>query len=121
MVGPNKSIIKPEISKKEEKGHSEIEYHDEKILSEKNILIVGSGGLGCELLKLLVINGFKKISITDIDKIELSNLSRQFLFDHSLIGKYKSEIDDEKIKEYRQDPSLIITSYIENIKDEDKL
>ena len=55
-----------------------------------------------------------------MDKIERSNLNRQFLFDHSSIGKYKSEIAAEKIKEYRQDPSLIITSYIGNIKDEDK-
>ena len=63
------------------------EYLDEKVLSEKKILIVGAGGLGCELLKLLVINGFKQISIIDMDKIERSNLNRQFLFDHSSIGR----------------------------------
>ena len=107
-------------TKKEEKEISEIEYYDEKILSEKKILIVGAGGLGCELLKLLVINGFKQISIIDMDKIERSNLNRQFLFDHSSIGKYKSEIAIEKIKEYRQDPSLLIKSYIGNIKDENQ-
>ena len=67
------------------------EYLDENVLSEKKILIVGAGGLGCELLKLLVINGFKQISIIDMDKIERSNLNRQFLFDHASIGKYKSE------------------------------
>ena len=96
------------------------EYLDEKILSEKKILIVGAGGLGCELLKLLVINGFKQISIIDMDKIERSNLNRQFLFDHSSIGKYKSEVAVKKIHEYRQDPTLKIESYIGNIKDEDK-
>ena len=97
---------------------SEIEYHDEKILAEKKILIVGAGGLGCELLKLLVINGFKQISIIDMDKIERSNLNRQFLFDHSSIGKYKSEIAVENIKKYRQDPSLNLKAYIGNIKDD---
>ena len=96
------------------------EYLDEKILSDKKILIVGAGGLGCELLKLLVINGFKQISIIDMDKIERSNLNRQFLFDHSSIGKYKSEVAVKKIYEYRQDPTLKINSYIGNIKDEDK-
>ena len=96
------------------------EYLDENILSEKKILIVGAGGLGCELLKLLVINGFKQISIIDMDKIERSNLNRQFLFDHSSIGKYKSEIAVKKIYEIRQDPTLKIESYIGNIKDEDK-
>ena len=99
---------------------SEIEYHDEKILSDKKILVVGAGGIGCELLKLLVINGFKKISIIDMDKIERSNLNRQFLFDHSSIGKYKCEIAAEKVKEYRQDPTLEINPYIGNIKDENK-
>ena len=96
------------------------DYIDEKILANKKILIVGAGGLGCELLKLLVINGFKQISIIDMDKIERSNLNRQFLFDHSSIGKYKSEIAVKKIYEYRQDPTLKIESYIGNIKDEDK-
>ena len=96
------------------------EYIEEKILSEKKILIVGAGGLGCELLKLLVINGFKQISIIDMDKIERSNLNRQFLFDHSSIGKYKSEVAVKKIYEYRQDPTLKIEYYIGNIKDEDK-
>ena len=113
----------PDNSKNEEKENTqipEIEYKDEKILAEKKILIVGAGGLGCELLKLLVVNGFKQISIIDMDKIERSNLNRQFLFDHSSIGKYKSEIAAEKVKEYRQDPSLDIKAYIGNIKDENK-
>ena len=74
----------------------DLEFLDENILSDKKILIVGAGGLGCELLKLLVINGFKQISIIDMDKIERSNLNRQFLFDHSSIGKYKSEIAVKK-------------------------
>ena len=98
----------------------DLEFLDENILSDKKILIVGAGGLGCELLKLLVINGFKQISIIDMDKIERSNLNRQFLFDHSSIGKYKSEIAVKKIFEYRQDPTLKIQSYIGNIKDEEK-
>ena len=123
MTDVNKSNITNDNSKKEEKDNSEnikIEYNDEKILADKKILIVGAGGLGCELLKLLVINGFKQISIIDMDKIERSNLNRQFLFDNSSIGKYKSEIAVEKIKQYRQDPSLDIKSYIGNIKDDNQ-
>ena len=115
-----KSNENPTKEEKEISQNLEIEYHDEKILSDKKILIVGAVCLGCELLKLLVINGFKQISIIDMDKIERSNLNRQFLFDHSSIGKYKSEIAIEKIKEYRQDSTLKINSYIGNIKDENK-
>ena len=123
MFEASNSNIPNDNSKKVEKENSpnfEIEYNDKTILSKKKLLIVGAGGLGCELLKLLVINGFKQISIIDMDKVERSNLNRQFLFDHSSIGKYKSEIAVEKIKLYRQDPSLEIKSYIGNIKDENQ-
>jgi ubiquitin-activating enzyme E1 len=54
-----------------------------------NILIVGCGALGCEWLKNLALMGNPHISIVDPDHIEKSNLSRQFLFRNSHIGKSK--------------------------------
>ena len=86
-------------------------------LSKTHILLVGAGGIGCELLKLLVISGYKNISVVDMDKIEKSNLNRQFLFDRTCIGKYKSEMAVESVKKARNDPSLNLKSYVGNIKD----
>lgn len=45
-------------------------------IHESNILIVGVGGIGCELLKVLTNSGFRKMTILDLDTIEMTNLNR---------------------------------------------
>lgn len=66
----------------------------DKIMNQKWFLI-GCGALGCEYLKGFALMGLGAgdnglIHITDMDRIELSNLSRQFLFRNHHIGKPKS-------------------------------
>ena len=63
-----------------------------KLTRESRVLVVGAGGIGCELLKNLVLHGFERIETIDLDTIDLSNLNRQFLFRRQHISKSKAEV-----------------------------
>ena len=75
-------------------------------LNKTKLFIVGSGAIGCEHLKNFSMMGIGHQTITDMDTIERSNLSRQFLFRNSDIGKYKSEIASIKAK--KMNPNIQI-------------
>ena len=73
-------------------------------IQKSNMFMVGAGATGCEFLKNFAMMGFctdktSKFVVTDDDNIEVSNLSRQFLFRKDNVGKSKSVIAVKCVQE----------------------
>lgn len=67
----------------------------QKQLANLKIFMVGCGALGCENIKNFALCGITcgqngSLVVTDNDRIEVSNLSRQFLFREENVGQSKS-------------------------------
>ncbi len=67
-----------------------------KIIKSK-VLVVGAGGLGCPVIDYLSRAGVGNIGIIDDDKINISNIHRQSLYDSKDIGKSKVIVLKKKI------------------------
>ena len=70
----------------------------QKKISLSKVFIVGAGGLGCPVADLLCRAGVGEIGIIDYDKVSLSNLNRQTLFNTNDINKYKVDVLKQKLK-----------------------
>lgn len=82
---------------------------------QSRVLMVGAGGIGCELLKNIVLLGFNEIHVVDLDTIDLSNLNRQFLFRHEHIKKSKALVAKETAQKFN--PRVKIEAHHANIKE----
>nr|XP_021518188.1 ubiquitin-like modifier-activating enzyme 7 isoform X2 [Meriones unguiculatus] len=82
-------------------------------LSYQNYLLVGAGAIGCEMLKVFALVGLGvranggSLTVADMDHIERSNLSRQFLFRPQDIGRPKAEVAAAAAR--RLNPDLQVT------------
>ena len=67
----------------------------QELLLNQKFFLVGAGALGCEFIKMFALMGVAcgpkgKLTVTDDDNIEISNLNRQFLFRKENVGHSKS-------------------------------
>ena len=69
-----------------------------KLLSS-SALVVGAGGLGAAALGYLAAMGVGRIGIADHDRVELSNLQRQLLFETADVGRLKVDAAADRIGE----------------------
>jgi ubiquitin-like 1-activating enzyme E1 B len=112
----------------------------QELVRSSKVFVVGAGGIGCELLKNLVLFGFKNIHIVifylqlpfaslilwyiykkvylnikqiDLDTIDVSNLNRQFLFRKEHVGRPKSLVAKESALTFN--PNTNITAFHDSI------
>lgn len=96
----NRQMILPELGLKGQ----------EKLKAAK-VLVIGAGGLGCPVLQYLAAAGVGTIGIVDDDVVELSNLHRQILYNHTDIGLSKAKTAATKLK--LLNPYMDFTAYHE--------
>ena len=70
----------------------------QKAIINSKVLIVGAGGLGCPVADYLSRAGVGTLGIADFDKVNLSNIHRQSLYDSNDIDKFKVDVIKSKIK-----------------------
>jgi len=70
----------------------------QKNICDSKVLIIGVGGLGCPIADYLARAGIGTIGVADFDKINLSNIHRQNLYNSKDVGKYKVDVVKERIQ-----------------------
>ena len=78
-------------------------------LASVHYFLVGAGAIGCEMLKNLALMGVGRVTVTDMDLIERSNLNRQFLFRSADVGQLKAVVAAREAM--RLNPQLHVASH----------
>lgn len=87
----------------------------EKLIGENNlnrikkskVLVIGLGGVGASAVETLVRNGVENIILVDYDKVDITNINRQIIALHSTIGKFKTDVMEQRIKDINTNCNVI--------------
>jgi molybdopterin/thiamine biosynthesis adenylyltransferase len=112
LLGKDSDFFTSELSKQERDLYDRqfrLEGWSQKLVKNSRVLIVGIGGLGCEIAKNLAMLGIGHIDLVDLDIIEHSNLNRQVLFVGAKMGEPKAVFAARKLKEIN--PNILINGY----------
>jgi molybdopterin/thiamine biosynthesis adenylyltransferase len=87
----------------------EIGITGQQKLRDARVLVIGAGGLGAPLITYLASTGIGHLGIIDPDRVELSNLPRQTIFETGDIGRLKVDAARDRVTELN--PDCAVTTY----------
>ncbi len=67
-------------------------------IQQKKIVIVGVGGVGGFALETLTRFGIQNITIIDNDTVDITNLNRQIISNHEVLGQEKTKVALERMQ-----------------------
>lgn len=78
-------------------------------LRNASVMVFGIGGVGSHCVDALARSGVGRLILIDNDTVSLTNINRQSIAFHSTVGRYKTEIMKERIKDI--DPTIEVETH----------
>ncbi|MFN3392412.1 MAG: HesA/MoeB/ThiF family protein [Meiothermus ruber] len=88
-------------------------------LKQSAVLVVGAGGLGSPVLMYLAAAGVGRLGLVEMDRVDVSNLQRQVLFDTPSVGQPKAEVAKSRLESLN--PHIQVEAHAERITSENAL
>lgn len=80
-----------------------------KKLSLARVAVFGVGGVGGYAVEALARSGVGAIDVIDGDTVSLTNINRQIIATHSTVGRYKTDVAAERVKDIN--PACKVTAH----------
>lgn len=68
-------------------------------LRQASVAVFGVGGVGSHCIEALARSGVGRLLLIDNDTVSLTNINRQSIAYHSTVGRYKTEVMKERIRD----------------------
>lgn len=77
-------------------------------LKRASVLVVGLGGVGAYAAEMIARAGVGRMTIADADTVSATNINRQLIALHSTIGRQKSDLMAERLRDINPDIELTV-------------